>query len=305
MTIKYIKTVNNIPIYTAYKDISDEKMEKLKNTYVKPSQIGFILDKSADIYTDDGELLIKFRKNILKTNPIDEFYDNIIDFAKSPTSNRGSASGADKGTISSGTNPEIMTNIIGYMDSFAPMQQLKLTRANKKMINVRECKFNRDNPEKYKKCLPLIKEIDTNYKKYLPNKYALQRKKSNQTPFNIPNTAFTTVTTNVNFRTAMHTDKGDDTDGFGNLTVIESGEYTGGETCFPQYGIGVDVRTGDLLFMNVHKIHGNLPTKFKTKDAIRLSIVCYLRMQIWIKTKGKSKAYLSRHNKTLKKIFKK
>ena len=220
-----------------------------------------------------------------------------------PTSNRGIASGSKKGNMNTVTNPQVMTNIIGYMNSFAPKQKQKLTRANKKIINVRECRFNRDNPEKYKKCLPLIKEIDTYYKQYLPNKYALQRAKSNQTPFNIPNTAFTTVTTNVNFRTAMHTDKGDDAEGFGNLTVIESGEYTGGETCFPQYGIGVNVRTGDLLFMNVHKIHGNLPTKFKTKDAIRLSIVCYLRLQIWIKTKGKSKSYLLKHNKTLKKIF--
>ena len=106
----------------------------------------------------------------------------------------------------------------------------------------------------------------------------------------------------MNFRTSIHTDKGDDAEGFGNLVVIENGKYEGAETCFPQYGIGVDVRTGDMLFMNVHEMHGNLPMKLIDKDARRLSIVCYLREKLWKRTRGKNAAFVKKHNKTVRDI---
>ena len=85
------------------------------------------------------------------------------------------------------------------------------------------------------------------YKKYVPGSYKKQYDKAKQTYFRVSKTSFTTITTNVNFQTTIHTDKGDDAEGFGNLVVIESGKYNGGETCFPQYGIGINVRTYNLL----------------------------------------------------------
>jgi hypothetical protein len=56
--------------------------------------------------------------------------------------------------------------------------------------------------------------------------------------------------------------------------------------------------------MDVHQWHGNLPMKKIDKDAIRLSIVCYLRYNIWVKTKGKSKEFMIKHNKTIKNLRK-
>jgi hypothetical protein len=157
---------------------------------------------------------------------------------------------------------------------------------------------------KYKKTIPLIKEIDELYAKLTPEQYKLQRKKANETHFKIPNTSFTTVTTNVNYQTSTHTDKGDDDEGFGNLAVIERGNYTGGETCFPQYGIGVDVRNGDILFMDVHQPHSNLPIVKKEKDTIRLSIVCYLRKKVWLNTKNRTRKFYEKHTKTMKNMRK-
>ena len=167
-------------------------------------------------------------------------------------------------------------------------------------LAVRECRFNMDCPEEYKQTLPMIKDVDELYKKLTPDHYAKQRKKADQTHFKIPGTAFTTITTNVNFQTTIHKDSGDDPEGFGNLLAIERGEYDGGETCFPQYGVGVDVRTGDALFMNVHEWHANLPIKLKTKESIRLSVVCYLRYNIWARTKNKTKKFFERHNQTVR-----
>ena len=79
------------------------------------------------------------------------------------------------------------------------------------------------------------------------------------TKFVIKNTAFSTLTINHNWRTALHKDTGDFKEGFGNLTVIERGKYHGGYTVFPQYGIGINLRNSDFCAMDVHQWHANTP----------------------------------------------
>ena len=295
------KKEGKIVTYYVDKDFDNNKLTKILNTKLHRNQINFIIDHDADVYTKEGKLLLKFRKNILNANKVENFYKNVISFAQKKTSNRGSASGSKNKNVRD--NPEIMTNIIGYFDKLSPKQK-ELMRIQGKKINVtaRETRFNMDYPEKFKELLPLIKEIDIYYKKYIPENYSKQIKKAKQTFFRIPTTSFTTLTTNVNLQTTVHLDRGDDNDGFGNLAVIENGKYTGGETCFPQYGIGVDVRTNDILYMDVHEAHGNLPIILEEPDAKRLSIVCYLRKSVWQQTKGKSKKFLISHNKTIKNL---
>jgi hypothetical protein len=292
-----------ITIYYVKKDYTDDKLSKVMNKKLKRSDIKDFIHDDADVYTEDGKLLLRFRKNKLNKENIDNFYENVIDFASLPTTNRGSASGSKNKNVYD--NPKIMSNIIGYFDKLSPKQKAKIRDSGNKApsITVRETRFLADYPDKFKKLVPLITEIDEFYKKLVPENYMNQKKKANQTPFRIGNTAFTTVTTNVNYQTTVHTDKGDDKEGFGNLAVIEHGKYKGGETCFPQYGLGVDIRTGDVLYMDVHEPHGNLPIELETKDSKRLSIVCYLRKSIWEQTKGKTKKFMIKHNKTLKKLI--
>jgi hypothetical protein len=288
-----------VTIYYLEKDIDDVKMDSMKNKFLKKEQIKTIIDHDADVYGANGILLLRFRKNVLQKEHIDAFYDNVIKFAKNKTANRGSATGSKKKNIYD--NPKIMTNIFGYFDRWSVRQKYIFKQREMKIpLAVRECRFNMDYPEEYKQTLPMIKDVDELYKKLTPDHYAKQRKKADQTHFKIPGTAFTTITTNVNFQTTIHKDSGDDSEGFGNLLAIERGEYDGGETCFPQYGVGVDVRTGDALFMNVHEWHANLPIKLKTPESIRLSIVCYLRYNIWDRTKNKTRKFFDRHNQTVR-----
>ena len=293
----------NTMVYYVDKDYDNSKLSKVLNKRLKREQVKTIIDHDADVYSKEGKLLMRFRKAKLTKENVDNFYDNVIKFAVTPTTNRGSASGSKKKNLVN--NPKIMTNIIGYFDRLSPRQKFVMKQQGKKLkLSVRETRFNMDNPDKFKKLLPLIKQIDQYYEEYIPENYGKQKRKANQTPFSIRGTAFTTVTTNVNFQTTVHTDKGDDIEGFGNLAVIEHGKYTGGETCLPQYGIGVDVRTGDILYMDVHEPHGNLPIVLETPDAKRLSIVCYLRERIWQQTKGMTKKFMLQHNKTIKNLRK-
>ena len=300
--MSYVKEKHGaVTVYRVQPILTDAQADKIANTRLNPSQIKLIIDDDSDVYDETGALLLKFRKNVLSSPKITAFYDNVEKFAKHTTSNRGSATGSTKKNVSS--NPKVMTNIFGYFDKWSPMQKYKFTQRNKKpSIEVRECRFNVDYPEEYKRTIPLIQQIDQLYKKYTPAFYAKQHNKAKQTFFKIGSTSFTTVTTNVNYQTTVHKDAGDDIEGFGNLAVIEKGEYTGGETCFPKYGVGVNVRTGDLLLMNVHQWHANLPIHLKTPDAIRLSIVCYLRKGVWSKTKNLPKSFMVKHNKTVKNL---
>ena len=294
---------NDINILIVGKDKSDSEMETLKNTLVTAKLIHTFITDDTDVYTEQNKLLLKFRKKKLDKKAITDFYDNVIDFAgKSYSTNRGSVSGSSSKNVSD--NAKVFSNVIGYIDGFSPKQKF-LIKQNGKSIkyNARECRFNADYPEKYKKLIPLVQNIDYYYKKLIPKHYLSQIKKANQIHFRIPKTSFTTITTNVNFQTTIHKDKGDYKDGFGNLTVIERGHYTGAETCFPQYGLAVDVRNEDILFMDVHEWHGNLPM-IKKKDTIRLSIVCYMRYNVWKNTLKVNKKQMIKHNKTVKNIKK-
>ena len=166
--------------------------------------------------------------------------------------------------------------------------------------------FTRTNYDKYNNGLPFIQKINQMFQKLIPDSYQKQLNQANKKPhLKIPNTAFSTITINRNFRTALHRDAGDYKNGFGNLTVIERGKYHGGYTIFPQFGIAVDVRNGDFLAMDVHQWHSNTPiyetkedkiynesldTVFKDNPEVgtvgiynkytRLTFVCYLREKI-------------------------
>ena len=289
----------SLTIYHVDKEYDDAKMEKNLNKFVKPADIKTIIDEDADVYNKDGKLLLRFRKKELPATHIDAFFENIIKFARNTSSNRGNATGSKTRNLT--TNPKVMSNIFGYFDRWSPSHKVIFKKLGKTPpVTVRECRFNQDHPEMYKQTIPLIQDIDKLYEKLTPDHYKLQRKKANETHFKIQDTSFTTVTTNVNYQTSIHTDKGDDDDGFGNLAVIERGEYSGGETCFPQYGLGVNVRTGDILFMDVHQPHANLPIHKKTADTIRLSIVCYLRKKVWLNTKNKTRRFYESHTKTMR-----
>ena len=291
-----------INIYTVAKNLTDEEMELRMNRYVDKKDINTIIrNHDCDVYTEEGKLLMRFRTNVLTKKNTNQFYDNVVKFAHNTSSNRGSTSGAETKKKHVGTNPHVMSNIFGYFDKWSPSQKFVFKKLGKKpLVDVRETRFNMESPEKYKKTIPLLREINKLYKKLAPEYYKKQYKKAKETHFRIDNTSFTTVTTNINFRTTVHTDKGDDVEGFGNLVTFENGSYSGAETCFPQYGIGIDVREHDFLLMDVHQPHGNLPIVLNTPDTERMSIVCYLRKGVWEKTRNKTKKFFEKHRRTMK-----
>lgn len=169
----------SVTIYTVKKDYDNLKLNKVMNKKLKRSDISDIIDDDADVYTEEGDLLLRFRKNKLNKTNIDNFYENVIDFALIPTSNRGSASGSKSKNVYD--NPKIMSNIIGYFDKLSPKQKAKIRDTGNKapQITVRETRFLADYPDKFNKLVPLINEIDQYYSQLVPDNYRKQKKKAN------------------------------------------------------------------------------------------------------------------------------
>lgn len=144
----------------------------------------------------------------------------------------------------------------------------------------RQTIYTRENSDKIKKGYPFIQDLAKYFEKLLPNRYNAQLNQSKKVDnsFIIPETPFTTITVNKNFRTAAHRDAGDLSEGFSNLLVLSNDKnYTGGYLVLPEYRVAVDVRPGDLLLINNHDgIHGN--TDFSGEIGYeRISLVCYFR----------------------------
>tara|TARA_R110001592_G_C13164786_1_gene749268 strand:- start:1818 stop:2696 length:879 start_codon:yes stop_codon:yes gene_type:complete len=135
--------------------------------------------------------------------------------------------------------------------------------------------WTKNNLESYKTIFPLCKYISDEYFSYTPDKWLHQYEKYQRCPqdFLIPETNFSTLTINLDFRTATHRDKGDFKGGLTCFTIKKVGEYTGGELCFPEYHIGLNVEQGDLLMFNPHTAHCNNPII----GSGRMSFVLYLR----------------------------
>ena len=151
------ETVGGIPVYHVSKNYDDSIMMSKMNTYVEQSDIKDVIEDDADVYTEDGRLLLRFRKRVIPQDKTELFYNNVIDFTKQVLGNPD--------------NPKDMPHIFGYFDIWPPSQKAVSV---KPIVEVKECRFNRDCPDKYKKTMPLIKEIDKLYEHYIPEHYNKQ-----------------------------------------------------------------------------------------------------------------------------------
>jgi len=272
------------------KILNEKQIKSLIGVQLPKDYFKKVIKEDIDVIDEDGKYLLRFRKNVLPKHNIEKAYNAMIKHANKISTARGVTGGnlENNKQKKTGYNNPVKSNIIGYFDTLTPSIKKIFNDANipDKMPICRATAFTMYEREKWKDIIPLIKDIDKQYKKLFPKEHKKQHTENQKTKFKIDNTAFSTITLNLNLQTACHYDKGDFTEGYGNLIVLEKGKYKGGYTGFPEYGIAVDVREGDFLGMNVHKLHGNEPIEYLTKDAKRLSLVSYLRDNIPKKCKN-------------------
>jgi hypothetical protein len=279
--------------------MSVEESDMMSGKLLEQKDCRMLITEDADVYDfATGKCIAKFRKNIIPANIQKDAFNSLVVAAKS-SSNRGTAGGFEEeegsggykikkdgtvsktwhstsslklrknGKISKTSEATNMVNsgIVGYFDRNARMPFCRLTA------------FNQQHIEKFKKAYPIVKFVDNTYAELMPKEYKLQRKVADETSqdFVIKNTAFTTITVNRNWQTAVHKDAGDFRDGFGNLVALRKGKYTGGHFVVVRWGVGFDLQNGDLLLVDVHQWHGNTPIIKDNKKVVRLSLVMYYR----------------------------
>lgn len=261
--------------------LTDEDVNKLKGALLSEKDYNTLITYDADVYCEEtGKTIAKFRKKVIPSNIAQAAFDNLKGAAK-PTNNRGIGAGEKEngkfqkrsikqdGTISNTARAltDVNSGIIGYFDR------------NARFPYCRQTAFNEKEFSKFKKAYPIIKFVDRAYAELMPDEYALQRAVADETSddFVIRDTAFTTVTVNKNWQTAVHTDKGDFEKGFGNLVALRKGRYVGGYFVVPKWGVAFDLQNCDLLLVDVHQWHGNTPIQKIDEDAMRISLVMYYR----------------------------
>lgn len=236
--------------------LSDKECEnKFKGKFLTENEFDILITEDTDAYSVDGTLLLRFRKNVIPHEIAKLGYESFKD-SITLTEGRGLASGgsfkrvrSDGSLANTTVGNFVESGAAGYMDANAMIRYCRKTAFTSKFF------------ETFKQGYPFVKKVDDLYKELCPEHYSRQIKIANGTNRNyvIGDTSFTTVTVNRNFQTAVHKDAGDFPRGFGNLTVYRTGSFTGSYFCLPEYRIAVDMHTGDCLFVDVHKWHGNTP----------------------------------------------
>jgi hypothetical protein len=300
-----------------------------------------IFDEDVDVYAINTDadvaagkpkrkLLAKFRKAILPKPIVQQGWDAFRLLAI-PSRNRGAAAGPVdlKGVYWSRRKPVETT---GWSTRYMQNGKISKMRVNNVVASgvigyyektpflgqpCRMTGYTRSGLKQFLHGIPFLEAIDSKFKSLVPEAHAKQLAAiSKKTDYQIADTAFSTLTVNMNFRTALHKDAGDFQEGFGNLSVIEWGRYHGAETLFPRFNAGFNVRTGDFIAMDVHEWHTNAPTvetkedaaynktlpDIRTRDAAtgvigsqeryqRISFVCYFREKIAACDESATKAY--------------
>lgn len=270
----------------------DHIVDQLQGKFLDDSHYDLVVNDDCDVIKPNGEVLIKYRAGRITVRDCDFAYQ-LLRKAAIPTNNRGlaggpvdlakirrdpNAVGQISGTRYRAKRPDgslLRTNYANYVNSgIAGFMDRSM-----RFPYCRTTMFNIDNPGVLPNAVPFIKQVDDVFNSEFHDRWERQRAAVEATnpDWTINGTAFTTLTINSNFQTAVHKDEGDLREGFGVMMALRSGEYTGGLTVFPKYRVAVDMRHGDVLMADVHEWHGNTVLAGETGRYERLSLVFYYR----------------------------
>jgi hypothetical protein len=239
-----------------------------------------LLDESVRVLKPDGSPLLVLLKKAIDPQLAANAWA-VLKTINSRTNNRGSSSGTklkprrrldgtDSNTLIVPKGWDVMSAIIGSFE-----RTIRAPYAH-------HCSWNSKNVESFNRIFPMLRQAGQLFREHVPERYAAQMEYVNKThkDWIIPNTPYTTVTVNKNFRTAAHLDAGDLASGFSNMIVIKQGQWSGGHLVLPNWRIAAKLSNLDLILFDAHEFHGNTQLSKISKDAVRCSLVCYYRKKM-------------------------
>lgn len=255
------------------------------------------INKAGRYTTTKGDLILELVRPV-KPLPCKDVSSKLLgDFAKTaPSSNRGIAAGHFDEERARKRHPNVRFT---HINDFKATKLLKSGEPSKVKVNnlvnsavvgytdsgfqTNKCRttyFTKNYFDRYQQCIPFFESISQHFETHQPEAYKRQMNQF-QKPYmrnvQIGTSCFSTVTVNQNFRTGLHTDKGDFKEGLGVL-VMSSKCVTGGELLFPEFNLAIEMQDNDILLFDTHLWHTTAP--FNIEHGNRVSFVCYLRSKL-------------------------
>jgi len=289
-----------VQVYHPREVLTSTELKAMSGNFLTLNESTLVISDDADVYKSNGEVLLKFRKSILPLDMCNNTFVSLKSAARK-NDNRGIAAGKfniDKfkkkmdnegkeiqeenfkykpGKFKAHYKNQTVANqvrsgIVGWSDYAArddpDRKGCRLTRFSAKFLR------------RYETTFPFFEFVSDRFGELMPEQYDRQKERIEMSRGRIGTSVFSTVTVNYNWRTALHTDRGDYPKGFGCFTVLEDPDrkesFGGCELLFPRYNVAVDVRGGSLLLFDSHEYHCNNESIFSEAKE-RISLVCYLR----------------------------
>ena len=237
-------------------------MKNALGSYVSEKHVATLISgEPTDVYLPDGSLLLRYRPGVLDPRVCKTARVSLRGVGKKFNDHR-----------------MIHTGSIGYNAKGNP--------DGPNGVRCHKSNFTRSNFNKWFNALPYIRALDSAYREYAPEYYQLQKELIDQTNpnYRISDTVFTTGVANLwdplhDSRTPLHYDTQNHSDGLGVLSVLSTGDYTGGHLVFYKWGVAVDMRTTDVLLADTkHHAHANTPIKFRIGHERLCTILYYKQL---------------------------
>lgn len=288
-----VETIGGIKHYWLEDDDVLDEAEHFLGQKAKDEDYKVLIEgENANVYKPNGEPLAILRRGVIPPKLVKQAYNNINDAAAS-SANRGMAAGVieeDEIDALAGRTGEVRgTRHYRLLANGELSKTSEAKRVDSGIVGFfgrtprfpycRTTAYNLKNPEKFAAAVPMFQCISQVFKEELPDRWQAQKDAIDRVheDFFIPNTVYTTVTVNKNFRTAYHRDKGDYHEGFGCMSAVCLGEWDGSFLVFPKFQVAVSFRTCDVILADVHEIHGNTAVQHYGRPYVRLSVVLYMR----------------------------
>lgn len=259
-----------------------KEIDALAGTFLDGTRyVDHVVSTTTKVIRPDGSVLAHYIADALDSTVCAAAWGSLR-LAANPTTNRGIAAGRydtgkarafrirqdGKRSKTNQASAAVESGVVGFFDRYPRIPFCRRTA------------FTAQRATEWQAAQPFIRAVDAAFRQYQPGAYGRQRAIADRThaDFVIRGTAFTTLTVNRNFQTAVHKDAGDYREGFGVLSALRAGEpFTGGLFVLPRYGVAIDMQTGGVLLADVHEWHGNTPMVGPPGRWERISCVFYYR----------------------------